>query len=95
VKARAILIPLALAGCATSPPKNIAAAGAGACRNDDLAQFVGQKVNAQLSDSLMKASGARVLRWGPPRTAMTMDFRQDRLTVSYDETMTITAARCG
>ncbi|MBU1462386.1 MAG: peptidase inhibitor I78, partial [Alphaproteobacteria bacterium] len=27
--------------------------------------------------------------------AMTMDFRPDRLTVSYDEAMTITSARCG
>ena len=37
----------------------------------------------------------RTLRWGGPGMAMTMDFRPDRLTVSYDEAMTITSARCG
>jgi hypothetical protein len=44
---------------------------------------------------LLAASGARTLRWGAPGMAMTMDFRADRLTVSYDEGMTITSARCG
>jgi len=44
---------------------------------------------------MLKASGATTLRWGAPGTAMTMDFRQDRLTVSYDEKMVVTSARCG
>jgi len=36
-----------------------------------------------------------VLRWGPPRSAMTMDFRQDRVTVAYDDAMIITHIACG
>ncbi|ANI77620.1 MULTISPECIES: I78 family peptidase inhibitor [Sphingobium] len=67
----------------------------GACRNDGLDRFVGQKASAEVGAQLLAASGARTLRWGAPGMAMTMDFRADRLTVSYDEGMTITSARCG
>jgi hypothetical protein len=34
------------------------------------------------------------LRWVPPRTAVTMDYRPDRLTVSYDDAMVITKVSC-
>jgi ABC-type oligopeptide transport system substrate-binding subunit len=93
---------LALAACVptatqadagTAPPP--VADGEGPCRNDPVAGFVGRKATAELGAELLKVSGARTLRWGAPGTAMTMDFRPDRLTVSYDETMAITSARCG
>ena len=67
----------------------------GACRNEGLDRFVGQTASAELGAQLLAASGARTMRWGAPGMAMTMDFRADRLTVSYDERMTITSARCG
>jgi hypothetical protein len=67
----------------------------GPCRNDGLDRFVGQAASADLGTELLRASGARTLRWGGPGMAMTMDFRADRLTVSYDERMKITSARCG
>ena len=41
------------------------------------------------------ATRAGQLRWGPPRSAMTMDFREDRVTVAYDDGMTITMVTCG
>ena len=67
----------------------------GPCKNDGLDGFVGQKASAEVGTALLKASGAKTLRWGGPGMAMTMDFRPDRLTVSYDATMAITSARCG
>lgn len=70
-------------------------AEAGPCRNEGLDRFLGRKVDQALGSELLKASGAKVLRWGPPGSAMTMDFRPDRLTVSYDETMAVTRASCG
>lgn len=76
-------------GPATPPPVD------GACRNDGLDRFVGQTASASVGAQLLSASGARTLRWGAPGMAMTMDFRADRLTVSYDEKMVITSARCG
>lgn len=79
------------AGPGTPPP----AMTEGPCRNAGLDSFVGQKASADSGTALLKASGAKTLRWGGPGMAMTMDFRPDRLTVSYDEAMTITSARCG
>ena len=35
------------------------------------------------------------VRWAPPRTAMTMEFKEGRVTVAYDDAMTITAVTCG
>lgn len=89
---------LGLAACAgangtgpSAPP----ASAEGPCRNDGLDSFIGQKASAETGAALLKASGAKTLRWGGPGIAMTMDFRADRLTVSYDEAMGITSARCG
>lgn len=85
-----------LAGCAAAdggvvPPT----AAEGPCRNEGLDRFVGQSATAEIGAELLKVSGARTLRWGASGMAMTMDFREDRLTVSYDEKMAITSARCG
>jgi hypothetical protein len=44
---------------------------------------------------LLRATGARQLRWLAPGMAATMDFRPDRLSVSYDEKMVITLITCG
>jgi hypothetical protein len=76
---------------ATTPP----VAGVGKCNSDALASYVGQKVTAALGTELLAKSGARTLRWGPPGAMMTMDYREDRLTVSYDEQMVITRLSCG
>lgn len=89
----AILGCALLAGCATVPAD--AGSGGGECRNDGLAAFVGRIVSAELGAELLKISGARTLRWGPPDTAMTMDFRADRLTVSYDRDNKVISASCG
>ena len=75
---------------ATPPP-----AAEGPCRNGGLDRFIGQTASAATGAELLKVSGARTLRWGAPGMAMTMDFRPDRLTVSYDGRMAITSARCG
>ncbi|WP_031298750.1 I78 family peptidase inhibitor [Sphingobium lactosutens] len=88
-----------LTGCAgahgsgprTPPP----AMADGPCRDAGLDRFVGQKASGDIGAQLLAASGAKTLRWGAPSMAMTMDFRADRLTVSYDEAMTITTVRCG
>lgn len=92
----AMLLPLtACAGAGDEGPATPPAMVEGPCRNDPVAGFVGQTATADLGTRMLAASGARTLRWGGPNTAMTMDFRPDRLTVTYDEKMVITAARCG
>ncbi|MGE4430132.1 MAG: I78 family peptidase inhibitor [Sphingobium sp.] len=88
-----------VSGCAATSADTDAASTPpsmeGACKNDDLQQFIGQKATAELGARMLEISGARTLRWGGPNTAMTMDFRPDRLTVSYDYDMVIERASCG
>ena len=98
MRAAALMIPLLAAACTTADgqgPATTPATAEGPCRNDGLDRFVGQTASPDLGTQLLEASGARTLRWGAPGMAMTMDFRPDRLTVSYDEKMVITSARCG
>ena len=97
MRAAALMIPLLLAACAAADEQGPATptTAEGPCRNDGLDRFVGQTASADLGTQLLEASGARTLRWGAPGMAMTMDFRPHRLTVSYDEKMVITSARCG
>ena len=94
----ALLALLTLPACATTgaeQPGGTPVAGSGKCSGDGLATYVGQKATAELGAELLAKSGARTLRWGPPGSAMTMDFREDRLTVSYDEQMVVTRLNCG
>ena len=98
VRAAALMIPLLAAACTATDgqgPGTPPVTAEGPCRNDGLDRFIGQTATADLGTQLLQASGARTLRWGAPGMAMTMDFRPDRLTVSYDEKMVITSARCG
>ena len=65
------------------------------CNADAVQSLVGQTATADIGGQLLKGSGARTLRWVPPRTAVTMDFRPDRLTVSYDDALKIERISCG
>ena len=78
----------ALCGCATTQQNNF-------CNADPAQLFVGQKADAAAGLAIRQATGADEVRWGPPRSPMTMDFRQGRVTVSYDDDMTITRVSCG
>lgn len=86
-----------LPACAatTAAPPRAGGDGADTCAHEALAGFVGQRASAALGAEMLAASGARTLRWAPPRSALTMDFRADRLTISYDDDLLITGARCG
>ena len=85
---------LALAGCASTPPASETPPLTAACSAEAGQVFIGQKATAELGTKLVEATGARQLRWVPPRTGVTMDFRPDRLTVSYDDAMVITQVSC-
>lgn len=98
IRLLAIAAALPLAACAggetpagSSPPPSAAMT----CNADAARSFVGQKATADLGAAVLKATGARTLRWGPPRSAMTMDYRQDRVNVMYDDASTVTQVTCG
>jgi len=98
------LIALAVAGCAApSPPSPgtiagedpIAERGAGTCRADRAAGLVGRTADAALGRDAKAMTGASMLRWIPPHAAVTMDYRQDRVNVAYDDRMIVTRVHCG
>jgi hypothetical protein len=87
----------ALAGCvaAAAPPGEPPARKPhGSCLRESGQRFVGMKATAELGTQMLAATGATILRWVPPRTAVTMDFSPSRLTVSYDDDYTITKVSC-
>ncbi|WP_432768816.1 MAG: hypothetical protein HEQ22_15850 [Sphingopyxis sp.] len=99
IRMLAIAAALPLAACASSeapvesaptPPPAEAV-----CNADAVQSLVGQTATADVGVQLIKGSGMRTLRWVPPRTAVTMDFRPDRLTVSYDDALKIERISCG
>jgi hypothetical protein len=65
------------------------------CRQSDYGSFVGRRADAATAAELQRASGARVIRWVQPGMAVTMDYREDRLTVRLDSGNRIVAANCG
>lgn len=67
----------------------------GECDASGVQGNVGERATTRLGTELLAATGAAQLRWVPPRTAVTMDFRPDRLTVSYDDDMLVERISCG
>lgn len=85
-----------LAGCVTT---NVDPAPdpypVGQCDATAAQARLGATATTELGDELQRAAGARTLRWIPPRTAVTMDYRQDRLNVEYNDNMVVTRISCG
>jgi Peptidase inhibitor I78 family len=98
-----LLVAFALAGCTvpereapyTTEKVPVAEAGGFECDAAPAQYGIGKQTSTLLAQELMAKSGASVLRWMPPRTAATMDFRSERLNISYDDNMVIDRVSCG
>jgi hypothetical protein len=91
----AILTALLLGACAARSPMPLRhASDSGVCRATGLAVFHGQAVSQDVANQLIRASGAKDLRWVPPGGMVTMDHRSDRLTVHTDAQNRIVSAAC-
>lgn len=87
----ALLMPVALlAACETIPQS-----GAGRCDAKRVQSFVGVLGTADVGKAIFKRSGAKALRWIPPGTMVTMDYRLDRLNIRTDARNFVTAIDCG
>ncbi len=95
----AMLAGSALVGCTTpnasAPDDGPMPAPTGSCDASGVQNHIGHRASAEAGATLLRLTGARQLRWVPPRTAVTMDYREDRLTVSYDDAMMIDRISCG
>lgn len=89
------LLPLAACTVAQSNATAQNAPPPATCRNESLAQFTGQPASQELGHQIMLASRARVVRWVPKGAAVTMDFREDRVTVYLDGSNRVERASCG
>ncbi len=86
---RIVLVAALLASAACTPvefrdDKPAAPPVAAACNADSLGDLVGKRASDARADVMQTRSGARTLRWIAPNTAVTMDFRADRLNVYVD-----------
>ena len=64
------------------------------CTETVLAPYVGQQASGEVGARMLAATGARALRWVPPGTMVTMDYRFDRLTVRLGADGRIAQAGC-
>jgi hypothetical protein len=58
-------------------------------------QFIGKKGTSATGAAIKKVTHAAVLRWSPPGVMLTMDYREDRVTVWVDSARTVTQIKCG
>ena len=94
-----MLAPALLAACSTAPaPADTPVHGVTPGHKCDSAgtdQFIGQTGTSETGAAIKRVSHAAVLRWAPPGVMLTMDFREDRVTVWLDGANKITKIRCG
>lgn len=100
MKQSAFLLALPfLAACSTTMPDAgdpvLQPATNRPCDVSNVQDRVGEQATTALGEELLGATSARSLRWIPPRSAVTMDYRPDRLNVSYDDSFTILRIYCG
>jgi hypothetical protein len=87
---------MALAGCATTgdaegpPPASI-----GECSAEGAQGLVGRPASAELGAEALRLTGLRQLRWIPEGSAVTMDFRVDRLNIELDSRNRVSRITCG
>ncbi|HEV2594992.1 MAG TPA: I78 family peptidase inhibitor [Sphingomicrobium sp.] len=54
------------------------------CRNKGTKDFVGMLSSSMTGAAIRHVTRAAILRWAPPGTMLTMDYRADRVTVYLD-----------
>lgn len=64
------------------------------CNEQVLASYRGRLASPALGRRMLRATGARTLRWVRPGMMVTMDYRFDRLTVRTGHDGRILAAAC-
>lgn len=95
------ILALPLAACAgyaepaETPADRMRQLTGGTCDADAVQGYLGREASDEIGEEIVDKSGAKTLRWGPPNSVWTMDYRSDRVNVQYDEAMTITEITCG
>ena len=94
----ALLAPAAIvASCSTAPaaPPVHGETPGHACQPAGLERFVGQVATAEVGEEILRTSNAAGLRWVQPGMMVTMEFREDRVTVWLAPGNRIERVSCG
>jgi hypothetical protein len=65
------------------------------CQASGTDQFIGQPGTSETGAAILRASHAAVLRWAPPGYMLTMDYREDRVTIYLGPDRKVTQVKCG
>jgi Peptidase inhibitor I78 family len=91
----AFAAPMVLAACAATQPPVHGQTPGHRCDAAGTDQFIGRQASGAAGAAIMAATHAAVLRWAPPGAMLTMDYREDRVTVRTGRGGRITAVACG
>ena len=88
------------AGCATTPqtpgvPVDRMPGDGATCSADGTEQFVGQRATTETGTAIRTRTGAEIFQWVPEGSAVTMDYREDRVNIETDADNRVIAVRCG
>jgi hypothetical protein len=92
-----LMATVLLAGCAAQggpPPETTPPPAQGSCGAEKVGGYVGTVMNDEVLAKIKATSGAKITRVVGPHDAMTMDFREDRLTITTDDAGRIKTLRC-
>ena len=67
----------------------------GTCNAARAQGLIGRAATSQLGSEALRLTGARDVRWIAPNTAVTMDYREDRLNIETDAQNRVRSIRCG
>lgn len=87
--------PLILAACAAAQPPIHGETPGHKCRAEGTDHFIGQAATPALGAAIMQKTHSAVVRWAPPGVMLTMDYREDRVTVRLGTDNRVTAVNCG
>jgi hypothetical protein len=85
------------AGPPPAPPETYPVRGETGRRCDaaKAKRLVGRKRSPRVEAEALRLSGAAIVRWIPPGTMVTMDYRADRLDLRVDGKGRILSVSCG
>lgn len=90
-----LLGPVLLAACSTAPAEPVVGQTGHVCRKDSLGAFAGREATAAVGAEILHVSGASILRWVQPGMMVTMEYREDRVTVWLAPGNKIERVSCG
>jgi Peptidase inhibitor I78 family len=65
------------------------------CRTAGTERFIGKPGTRKTGAAIKRVTRAAVLRWAPPGYMLTMDYREDRVTVYLETDRKVTRISCG